>query len=409
LNHLTLLLIEDSSEFVALVEHWVSTGDHPGTFTLAWTDTLAAGLNRLAHGGIDVILLDLGLPDSNGAETFARTKAQAPEIPIIILSAADSEPLALEMIQEGAADYLVKSTCNAAALIRAVRYAVVRHRFHAINGAGGRSPEPRIVGVIGVKGGVGTTTVACNLALELRRQTGHKVLLADLDVNAGLVSLMCGLDARFSMLDVVNNIHRLDATCWEAMVSRHIEDVDMLPSPALLGGGELSRDAILQTINSVRPFYDWIVLDLGRLDALATFLLERLSDLLVVSATSIPALYATRRVVDALLKAGIEEDRLRLVVNQMNNEQAPTAGELNQTFGVPVYSRLCAAREELDDACSCGKLPAEGTPFRTQIAGLARKLAGLPERKSERSLAFLFSLARRFRKNSGDTMPVESR
>src|SRR5690349_20790006 len=99
MKHLTVLLIEDSSEFVELVEHWVGAGNHDGTFTLAWTDTLAAGLNRLAEGAVDVILLDLGLPDCDGAETFARTKAQAPEIPIIILSAADSEPLALQMIK----------------------------------------------------------------------------------------------------------------------------------------------------------------------------------------------------------------------------------------------------------------------------------------------------------------------
>jgi Flp pilus assembly CpaE family ATPase len=407
MNHLTLLLIEDSSEFVELVEHWVGADNHPGMFTLAWTDTLAAGLNRLAQGGVDVILLDLGLPDSDGAETFARTKAQAPGIPIIILSAADSEPLALKMIQEGAADYLVKSTCSAAALIRAVRYAVVRHRSQPADGAAGRSPEPRILGVLGAKGGVGTTTVACNLAMELRRQTGHRVLLADLDVNAGLISLFLGLGARYSLLDVVNNVHRLDSTCWEAMVSRRRDGLDILPSPGLLGSGELSPDTILQVVNSVRPFYDWIVLDLGRLNGLATFLLDRLSDVLVVSATAVPSLYETSRVIDALSKAGCEKDRLRLIVNQMNEEQTPTTRELNQMLGVPVYSRLCAAAAELDNACSSGKLPAEGAPFRKQIAALARKLAGLPV-KPERSIASLFSLAGRFRKNSTDTMPAES-
>jgi Flp pilus assembly CpaE family ATPase len=406
MKHLTVLLIEDSSEFVELVEHWVGAGHHDGTFTLAWTDTLAAGLNRLAEGAVDVILLDLGLPDCDGGETFARTKAQAPEIPIIILSAADSEPLALQMIKEGAADYLVKSACNATALTRALRYAVARPRAHA--GAGGRSAERRIVGVIGAKGGVGSTTVACNLALELRRQTvpAPEVLLADLDVNAGLVSLICGLEARYSLLDVVNNIHRLDSTCWEAMVTRHSEGLHILPSPALLGVGELIPDTILQVLNTVRPFYDWMVLDLGRLNALAMLLLDRLSDVVVVSATAIPALYETKRVIHALRKAGVEQDRLRLVVNQVDQAQALPAKEWDQMLGLPVYSTLCADGEELDKACACGRLPAESTMFRGHTGGLARKMAGLPEIKAGRRLTSVFSFAGRFRKNGRNTAPA---
>jgi DNA-binding NarL/FixJ family response regulator len=97
-----------------------------------------AGLNRLAQGGVDVVLLDLGLPASNGLETFTKMKARASGIPIIILSAAGSELLALQMIQEGAADYLVKSACGAAALVRAVKYAVVGHRWHVADAIGGQ-------------------------------------------------------------------------------------------------------------------------------------------------------------------------------------------------------------------------------------------------------------------------------
>src|SRR5690349_20911677 len=105
---LNVLLIEDSPDYAGLVQHWLSSTGEDVAFVLNWTDTLAAGLDRLARGGVDVVLLDLGLPDSYGVETLLAMRAHAPAMPVIILSAADSESLALQMIQEGAEDYLVK-------------------------------------------------------------------------------------------------------------------------------------------------------------------------------------------------------------------------------------------------------------------------------------------------------------
>jgi Flp pilus assembly CpaE family ATPase len=410
-NSLTLLLIEDTAEYAELVQHWVSSADTADAFCLNWTDTLAAGLNRLARGGVDVILLDLGLPDSNGVETFMKARAHAAGIPIIILSAADSEALALQMIRDGAADYLVKNTCNGSSLVRAVRYAVVRHRSQAAeNGGGGRSTEGKIIGVIGAKGGVGATTVACHLAAELRSQTSRKVLLADLDVHAGLIPMIFGLEPKYSLRDVIQNIRHLDQTCWESMVTRGAGDLDILPSPSLLGDSELSADSIRQVLTLVLPFYDWIVLDLGRLNGLVMRLRDRLSEILIVTGTSIPALYETKRVADAFLKGGTDGERLRLVVNQRQGEQALSGSEWNQIFGIPVYARLLVDGEELDNACLQGRLPAESHPLRRQIGSLARKIAGLPEKRPRWGLPRLLSFRDRFRRTgeAGTEAPGES-
>src|SRR5580700_4260896 len=100
---ITVLLIEDSPDYAALVQHWLSLRTDV-TFFLNWTGSLQAGLNRVKHGGVDVILLDLGLPDSNGLETFTRTKLQASGVPIILLTSDHSEQLALQMVQDGAQD-----------------------------------------------------------------------------------------------------------------------------------------------------------------------------------------------------------------------------------------------------------------------------------------------------------------
>jgi len=78
---LTVLLIEDSPDYAELVQQWLSIRSDMA-FVLNWTDSLLAGLNRLEQGGVDVILLDLGLPDSSGLGTFTRTKLKASGVPL---------------------------------------------------------------------------------------------------------------------------------------------------------------------------------------------------------------------------------------------------------------------------------------------------------------------------------------
>lgn len=395
---LKVLLIEDSPEYAELVQAWLSPGGEIA-FSLNWTDSLAAGLKRLTPGDMDVILLDLGLPDSDGLATFTGIRAHAPDIPVIILSAGDSELLALQMIQEGAEDYLVKSACSRELLVRAVRYALVRHKHSARNPAEASSDQPKVIGVIGAKGGVGTTTVACSLAAELRRQTAKKVLLADLDVHAGLVSFLMNTNAQYSLLDAVSFVHDLDHVSWEQLVTNAADDLHVLPSPGLLGSIELQVAQIRQVLTLVRPMYDWTVLDLGRLNGISGGMLDLVNQVFVVTTIGIPALYEAKRVIDALVRAGVEGDRLRLIVNEIEETQALSGRQLNQVFGVQVFARLPRDTEELHQACVLRKLPREDSGIRQQIAALARNMAGLPEKKTRRTFQPLFSLAEKLRKS----------
>ena len=88
-------------------------------------------MRLLAEGNFDVVLLDLQLPDSRGVETFVRTHAAAPDVPIIVLSGSDDEELALQTVQLGAHEYHVKGRMDAHLLQRALRYAVERARAEA--------------------------------------------------------------------------------------------------------------------------------------------------------------------------------------------------------------------------------------------------------------------------------------
>jgi pilus assembly protein CpaE len=348
----------------------------------------------LKSGGIDVILLDLGLPDSNGLETFQRTKLQAYGVPMILLSGDDSEQLALQMVRDGAEDYIVKGACNGDSLAKAIQYAVVRTASRVEKaGPDGPADQATIIGVMGVKGGVGCTTIACNLAVALRRQTDKKTLLADLDLDGGIVGFLMGAESEYSVLDAAGNIGRLDLSFWEGLVSHGSGDLDILRSPSLAGVAEPDADSLRHVLGMIRNLYGWVVLDMGRPAAFSLNLLNKVTELLLVTTTSVPALYEAKRAIDALRGAGFEGDRLKVIVNQLSKTQEFSGRELDRLFGAPVYAKFDAAGKELHDACVKNSLPGKNSDFGLQMADLARKMAGLPPEKARSKVSQMFSFS----------------
>jgi two-component system sensor histidine kinase/response regulator len=124
---LSVLLVEDNPGDARLIRESLM-GLAGNTFDLETADRLSTALRRLSAGGIDAVLLDLALPDSKGRETFSKTKAQAPAVPIIVLTGLGDEALALKMVQEGAQDYVNKIDLNGSILSRAIRYAIEREK-----------------------------------------------------------------------------------------------------------------------------------------------------------------------------------------------------------------------------------------------------------------------------------------
>jgi two-component system sensor histidine kinase/response regulator len=122
-----VLLVEDNPGDARLVRESLERSNTE-PFDLEIADRLATALRRLSAGGIDAILLDLSLPDSAGQETFDRAKAQAPAVPIIVLTGLGDEAMALKMVREGAQDYVAKVDLNGTLLSRAIRYAIERER-----------------------------------------------------------------------------------------------------------------------------------------------------------------------------------------------------------------------------------------------------------------------------------------
>ena len=87
-------------------------------------DPIPSGLERLRQPGIDVVLLDLSLPDSEGMDTIARVHAEGAEVPIVALSGTDDDRIMQDTLKHGADDYLVKGTFGTEILVRTIRFAI---------------------------------------------------------------------------------------------------------------------------------------------------------------------------------------------------------------------------------------------------------------------------------------------
>ncbi|MEA3209101.1 MAG: hypothetical protein QOE70_2158 [Chthoniobacter sp.] len=123
---LLVLVVEDSPLYAEMVGKILS---RTRQFEVKTAGSLRAGLECLKGGEVDIVLLDLSLPDSAGLETFRHIQNAAPQVPIIVLTGLDDESLATSTVTEGAQDYLVKGDFEAPTLIRAIRYAIERHRI----------------------------------------------------------------------------------------------------------------------------------------------------------------------------------------------------------------------------------------------------------------------------------------
>jgi two-component sensor histidine kinase len=123
-----VLLVEDNPGDVRLMREMFAT-ERPGSYELIHLPRLGLALNRLAQGGVDIVLLDLSLPDGEGMDTVRRVRKLAPQVPVIVLTGRDDHAAVAEAMSEGVQEYLVKGQIETRALPRALRHAIERFRL----------------------------------------------------------------------------------------------------------------------------------------------------------------------------------------------------------------------------------------------------------------------------------------
>ena len=122
-----VLLIEDNEEAMWLVRYALQEYGN-GKYRLEWANSLSEGLDQLSKGGVDIVLLDLGLPDSSGPESYAWVREVSPKVPVVVLTGNTSVETEFAVTASGVEGYLVKDQVSGSLLLQAIRAALYANK-----------------------------------------------------------------------------------------------------------------------------------------------------------------------------------------------------------------------------------------------------------------------------------------
>ena len=233
-------------------------------FQVTCADRLSVALERLSEGGVDVVLLDLLLPDSWNMDTFRKVKAEAPGVPVVVLSGVEDERLAIDAVREGAQDYLTKGSVDGALLARAIRYAVERRRLEtqlrqaqkleALGSAvGGISHEFKNM-LMGISGFA--EVLEMNLGHEHPQATVIHNLLACVDRASKLIGHLNTFSKDHSSEPRPTDLNELISGCerlLRQLAGEHITvDIELCERPAIVNAdpGQIEQVLVNLVINA---------------------------------------------------------------------------------------------------------------------------------------------------------------
>ncbi|MHC4454112.1 MAG: AAA family ATPase, partial [Planctomycetota bacterium] len=178
----------------------------------------------------------------------------------------------------------------------------------------------KIINVFGSKGGVGTTTIAVNLAASLaEREDSSSVALIDMKPVFGEISTILNLETNFSWLEVTRNISRLDPTYLMSILTKHPSGVYVLPSPVELTKDDaVNPQALATLLRLMQTMFDFIVIDSGQSFDDSSREVIKISDtVLLVCELSLSCIINIKRLQDTFQKYGLlEEEKVGIIVNR---------------------------------------------------------------------------------------------
>ena len=335
-------------------------------------------MDRLERMRPDVVLIDISgwKEPLEGLISSIRSAAGDPMI-IALNTAAESESI-LSSMRAGINEYLyppLQETLRRALEKRSAERG--RRRDGGSKGSG------KSMGFMSAKGGCGATTMICHVAAELGR-LNNKVFMMDLDLDAGMVGFITKTKSMYSILDAVNNMHRLDISYWKALVSNGLPNVEIIASPVALAAKQPPRDdQVRQVISFARPHYDWTLVDLGRsLSRLGMAALEEMDELCLVTTLEVPALHQCKQIVQTLLDGGYGKTRIKLVLNRSPKRLDIAPSELEKMLGLPIFFMIPNDYPELYETYAEGRMLNRSSELGKEIARLAAKLANIEEEKT---------------------------
>jgi pilus assembly protein CpaE len=291
------------------------------------TQVDAAALAALAAPAArqpDVVVLDVR-GTTELPPVIPALRRQHPETGIVIVTTSLEPALLLEAMRAGVNE-LVCDPVTQADLEKAI-HRVVRQRTVSAG---------RIFAIVGAKGGVGATTVAVNTASVLGAAAKpDRALLMDLHQAGGDAAVFLGVEPRFSILDALENTHRLDLVFLKSLVTQVAPHVDLLASSERTVSGGVDASTIRTVIDAATSAYRFTVLDVPRSDSAVLDALDRVHTIVVVANQELATIKSTSRLA-ASLRQRYGRDKVTVVLSRSDRRADIGHADVERVLGVPV-------------------------------------------------------------------------
>ncbi|MDR3674003.1 MAG: AAA family ATPase [Acidobacteriota bacterium] len=349
---------------------------------------LMAGEGPTARAAVpDVVLVEIGRDSKSPLEFAARLNRLNPAACIIACSAYQepSPELLMQAMRSGVREFLSQP----------IDPMVVREMLERLVNQRGmpNSEMEKLLIVTGAKGGVGTTTVAVNLAVQLARSAGKRVVLLDLGRPLGHASLLLDLEARFSFRAAVESLDRLDSHLFSGLLANHKSGVQLLAGASHADEWDrISPQALARIINVAQSSFDFVVADVGpNCSSEWSSVLRLARQIVLVTETNVPSLWSLERQITLLRALGIDSARLRVAVNRWHKADEGALESFEKRVKLPIFERLPNDFKAVSRAVNMGAelSPGQNVQLLQKFRSMAEQFSGVRHESDAKRGSFL--------------------
>jgi len=298
----------------------------------------------------DLVIVDARGDASSAMANIERLRASAPGAGIFAVATAADPDVILQSMRAGANEFFtwppVEETFHGA--IR--RTAARRDTAH------GAKPSATTLVFFGAKGGAGTTTVSVNCGVELARLSKRSTVIVDLKPGLGEVALFLGVRPRYSLLDAIDNLHRLDREFLRELVVKHKSGVEILAgSDQFDRPGAADGGAIEELFRLLARQYEYILVDAGsQINSCTVAALYTADTIFLVANPDIPSIRNSQRLLDRVRQLGACGERVRVLLNRAAEPYPIPPKQIEAALGHPIHHTFPSDYKTVSTALNSG-------------------------------------------------------